>query len=291
MSAGAALRALIADGGMVVAPGVYDGVSAHAVQSAGFDAAYMSGGSLAVSLTGFPDLGFTTLTEVAGQLDRITNVLSVPLIADGDTGYGGPLQVQRTMRAYERAGAAAIQLEDQEFPKRCGHLRGKSLIPAEEFAMKIRAAVDARTDPNFMIIARTDAIATHGFDEAVRRVEMYVEAGADIIFVEAQETLDQVKQVPKIVDVPTLFNYLPASSVSPDVSLDDLEEWGYSVVIASGACLWPHVAAVRDAMAALKKNRAELTPTISLVDIFESAGLSDWLAVSERYATPVDGDR
>lgn len=284
----ARLRAMIRSGRMVIAPGVYDGVSANLVVRAGFEAAYMSGGSTAVALTGMPDLGLTTMTEMADQVGRLAAVMPVPMIADADTGFGGPLHAQRTIRAYERAGAAALHLEDQEFPKRCGHLQGKKLVPAGEFVAKLEAVVDARTDPDFMIIARTDAIAVAGFDEAVRRAKLYVAAGADMVFFEAPQSLEQIEQGPSRVDAPVMFNSLPSSAVTPEVPMEQLEQWGYAVTIAPAACLAPHMAAVQAALLELRATGREIPPAVSLQEMFNLVGLRDLLALSERYVTRPD---
>src|SRR3979490_2671755 len=179
------LRELLDAGELIVAPGVYDGISAALVGKLGFSAAYMTGAGVCASGYGLPDIGLLTLTEMAERAAVLAGLLDVPLIADADPGYGSPINVVRTVREYEQAGVAAIQLEDQVFPKRCGHLSGKDVIDAESFGLVLRAAIEARRDPDTVIIARTDARAPHGIAEAIRRGNEYADAGADVIFVEA----------------------------------------------------------------------------------------------------------
>lgn len=225
MTARQYLRAQLAERAPVLAPGVYDGLSAALVRGAGFSAAYMTGAGVAASVIGRPDLGLTTLTEMRQAAERLTAVLGdIPLIADADTGFGDVAHVYRTVGEYERAGVSAIQLEDQAFPKRCGHLAGKEVIPAEEFVAKLRAAQEARTDDDLLIIARTDALAPLGFDEALRRAKLYEQAGADIIFVEAPQSLEQIHRIPSEFDAPCLFNDVPAATPRPSTT----PRWGGS---------------------------------------------------------------
>ena len=190
------LKTLLADPARgLVAPGVYDAFTALLAEQAGFDALYLSGASIAYTRLGRPDIGLVSVSEVISTIELITDRVGLPMIVDGDTGFGNALNVQRTVRGFERAGAQAIQMEDQSFPKRCGHLAGKKLIPAAEMVGKIHAAVDARRTDDFQIIARTDAIAVEGFDAALERAEMYAEAGADVLFIEAPRSLEQMGQI------------------------------------------------------------------------------------------------
>ena len=181
--------------GMVVAPGAYDCMTSRAIERAGFLAVYMTGAGSA-SYLGYPDYGLLTMTEMAENAGRIAASVKLPVIADADTGYGNELNVIRTVREYERRGVAGLHIEDQGFPKKCGHLEDKTIVPIEDYVAKIRAAVSAKTDPNFMVIARTDSRASLGFDEAIRRANAAIDAGADMAFVEAPQTLDEVKAVP-----------------------------------------------------------------------------------------------
>jgi 2-methylisocitrate lyase-like PEP mutase family enzyme len=213
------LRQLINTKQGLVVPGAYDGVSAKLVERAGYPVAYMTGYGVSASRLGLPDMGFAGLAEMADQARNMAAAVSIPLIADADTGYGNALTVRRTIALYEAAGVAGLHLEDQQLPKRCGHLAGKLVVPVEEFAAKIRAAVEARTDPDLVIIARTDAIAVNGFDDALRRAEAAVKAGADMLFVEAPTTSEQIERVARAFDTPVARPCCPsprsASSATP----------------------------------------------------------------------------
>ncbi len=186
------LRRMLQAPGILVAPGAYDGFSARLIEAAGFSTVYMTGAGTAASHLGQPDLGLATMTEMAAHARHLAACVSLPLIADADTGYGNVLNVVRTVREYERAGVAGLHLEDQVAPKKCGHIAGKQVIPAREFADKIRAASEYRTDPDLVIIARTDARAVTGLDDAIERGNLYAEAGADVIFVEAPQSADEI---------------------------------------------------------------------------------------------------
>jgi 2-methylisocitrate lyase-like PEP mutase family enzyme len=214
---------------MIVAPGVFDGLSARLVEQAGFNAVYVSGGAVARSC-GYPDLGLLSITEVLQRIEQIVEVTNIPVIADADTGFGNVLNTYRTVRAFERAGVCALHLEDQTFPKRCGHLNDKKIVSKEEMMQKIRAARDALKNPEVVIIARTDAIATEGFDAAIERACAYREAGADMLFIEAPQTLEQIQKIPQLVNAPTLINMF-AGGKTPLVPSNQLNEWGYSVEI------------------------------------------------------------
>ena len=189
------LKALIARGKPLVAPGVYDALTASIATEAGFDALYLSGAAIAYTKLGRPDIGLVSMTEVAQVIELVRQRVDTPLIVDADNGYGNALNVQRTVRTFERAGATAIQLEDQTLPKRCGHLQDKSLIPATEMAGKVKAAVDARTSADTLIVARTDAVAVEGFDSAIERASLYADAGADVLFVEAPQSVEEIEVI------------------------------------------------------------------------------------------------
>jgi 2,3-dimethylmalate lyase len=209
MTRRADLRHLVSAKNGLVVPGAYDGVSARLVERAGFPAVYMTGYGTSASRLGLPDLGYAGLAEMADHARNLAAAVEIPLIADADTGYGNALSVRRTVQAYEAAGVAALHIEDQVAPKRCGHLSGHQVIPRGEFAGKIRAAADARTDRDLLIIARTDAISAMDFDEALRRGEAAVKAGADVLFVEAPRDDKQVERVARAFDTPLLYNYAP----------------------------------------------------------------------------------
>jgi 2-methylisocitrate lyase-like PEP mutase family enzyme len=279
MSSAGRLRELLARDGMRVAPGVYDGITARAVERAGFDAAYMTGAGTAAAL-GYPDYGLATLTEMAENAGRIAAVVSIPLIADADTGYGNELNVVRTVREHERRGVAGIHLEDQVFPKRCGHLDEKQVIGADEFFSKIRAAAAARSDPDFVIIARTDARAVAGLDEAILRANGALEAGADVAFVEAPETVDEVREVPRQVRGPCLLNYVLGGK-TPALDLDEAETMGYRVAIVPGLLLVTSLIACEDALADLRATRRHPRPAraMSLKEVFRRFGADRWDAI------------
>ena len=228
MKATARLRDLVSNG-MVVAPGIYDGLSGKLVRMSGFEAAYASGGAIARS-TGVPDLNLIDLSENVSRLEQIVDAVDIPIIADLDTGYGNALNAQRAARAFERAGVAGFHIEDQVFPKRCGHYDNKSLVPKAEFVQKLKAVKDALHDPDFVVVARTDAIAVDGFDAAIDRAHAYAEAGADVIFVEAPQTEEQIERVACELRYPKLINMFFGAK-TPLVPLERLREFGYSIVI------------------------------------------------------------
>lgn len=223
------LREKLSLGSPVIAPGAYDGISARLVAMAGFDAVYASGGAIARS-AGYPDIGLLSFSEVLERIEKIVEASDLPVIADADTGFGGSANVQRTVRALERAGVAALHLEDQSFPKRCGHLDDKKLIDVSEMCRKIRIARHTLIDQECMIIARTDAIAAEGFESALSRAEQYVKAGADMIFVEAPETLDQIRAIARRIPGPKLMNMFYGGK-TPLMPIEELSSLGYQLVI------------------------------------------------------------
>ena len=267
---------------LIVAPGVFDGISAAIVGPLGFKAAYMTGAGVAASGFGLPDIGLVTLSEMAERARTFTSLLDVPLIADADTGYGSPINVVRTVRAYEAAGVAAIQLEDQVFPKRCGHLAGKEVIEAERFAVVLRAALEARSDPDTVIVARTDARAPLGLDEAIARARLYAQTGADVIFVEAPESVAEVERIAAEVDAPLLLNLVPGGR-TPDIPAERLAELGYRVAIHPGAALWPVARAAAESLSALAGRPSNLPAELTPAGLFELVGLSEWSELAERY--------
>jgi 2-methylisocitrate lyase-like PEP mutase family enzyme len=283
-NAAAQLRKLLAAPVLVRAPGVFDGLSAHLVRAAGFGAAYLTGAGVAVSGYGVPDIGLVTASEMADRAAMIVEASGLPVIADADTGYGNALNVTRTVHSYERAGVAAIQLEDQVFPKRCGHLAGKEVISAAEFTGKLRAALDARRAET-VIIARTDARAPAGIGEAIDRASQYAAAGADVIFVEAPQTRQEIERIAAEVKAPLLFNVVPGGH-SPEISDEDLESLGFRLAIYPGALLGPVASAMAETLAAMggRDPRQSASGTaVGPAGIFGLVGLADWLRLSERY--------
>jgi 2-methylisocitrate lyase-like PEP mutase family enzyme len=276
------LRELLDGEELIVAPGVYDGISAALVGKLGFPAAYMTGAGVSASGWGLPDIGLLTLTEMAERARVLAGLLDVPLIADADTGYGSPINVVRTVREYERAGVAAIQLEDQVFPKRCGHLAGKEVIEAERFVVTLQAALDARADPDTVIVARTDALAPRGIEEAIARGRRYAEIGADVIFIEAPESVADVERIARELDAPLLLNVVPGGR-TPELAPERLLGLGYRVAIHPGAVLGPVAEAALQALSSLAQTTA-VTTTSDPAGFFDLFGLTAWQALGERYA-------
>jgi 2-methylisocitrate lyase-like PEP mutase family enzyme len=275
------LRRLLESGELVVAPGIFDGLSAHLVRLMGFRAGYLTGAGVAASGFGLPDIGLVGMSEMVDRVSMAAGVLGeIPLIADGDTGYGPPPSVARTVRAYERAGVAAIQLEDQAFPKRCGHLPGKELVSKDEYLGKLGAALEARND--MLIIARTDARAVLGLDAAIERGNAYAEAGADIIFVEAPRTVEEIAVIAREVTAPKLINVV-AGGLTPEVDPAVLRELGYSIAIYPTTAL---LAVANAAVTALRGIGGDPVPPplAAMEDFFRLVGLDEWFAVSERWS-------
>lgn len=253
----ARLRELLAGDGPVVAPGAYDALSARLVEAAGFPAVYMTGFGVTASLAGRPDAGLLTMTEMVQSAARIRSAVEVPVIADADTGYGNALNVIRTVREYEAAGVAGIHIEDQVAPKRCGHLDGKQVVPAETMVDRVRAAVAARTNPDFLLVARTDARAVEGLDAAVDRAKRYRDAGADMLFVEALRSDAEIEQVgTAFADVPLLFNWAEGGK-TPPTTYAHLRELGFALIICPISALLAATRAVREV---LERISADGTP-------------------------------
>ena len=287
MRATTKFRKLLEQPGIIMAPGAYDCLTAKLVETAGFPAVYMTGAGTSVARLGYPDLALATMTEMLDNAAQISSIVDIPVIADADTGYGGILNVRRTVRQYERSGVAALHLEDQEFPKRCGHLDDKRVIATEDMVQKIHAAVDARTDDDFTIIVRTDAIAVTGWDDAMRRCEEYVQAGADVLFVEALRTPEQIEQAGRELNVPLLYNYVETGK-SPLLPASELERMGFKIVIYPASGLLSAMRAVRETLATLKQQGTTshlLENMDSLQDCFEAVGLSEMLEEDARFAT------
>jgi carboxyvinyl-carboxyphosphonate phosphorylmutase len=279
------LRELLAGPEPVIAPGAYDSLSARLIEMAGFPAVYMTGYGTAASLLGRPDVGLLTMTEMVGNASRIVQATSVPVIADADDGYGNPLNVIRTVKEYERAGVAGIHLEDQVAPKRCGHLAGKEVVSADVMVQKVRAAVEARGDPDFVIIARTDARAVEGLDAALERARRYVDAGADVLFVEAPEHEHELETVAKAFsDVPLVFNWVEGGR-TPPVPLERVAELGFRLVLFPVGAVIAAAGAVRDALARLSRGETPVAPQPSFDEFIELIGLRDLQALELRFAT------
>jgi 2,3-dimethylmalate lyase len=294
----ARLRGLLNSGRTIVAPGAFDPLAARLVEEAGFAAVYMTGFGTSAALLGRPDVGLLTMTEMADNAGRIAACVDIPVIADADTGYGNPLNVIRTVGAYEAAGVAGIHIEDQVAPKKCGHMEGKLVISAEETAQKVMAAVDARTDPDFVIIARTDARAVEGLERALDRARRYRDAGADALFLEALVSEAEIEAAARAFpDVPLLFNWAEGGK-TPPVGLDRLTALGYRIVIFPIATLLAATAAMRRVLgeiAAAGTPAALLGELPSFGEFTDFIGLRDVLEIEQRYvarepgAAPAEG--
>ena len=277
-AATADLRTLMQKGRPVLAPGCYDALGARLIEEAGFPAVYMTGFGTSAGLLGRPDVGLVSMAEMADNARRIVEAVDLPVIADADTGYGNPINVVRTVREYERAGVAALHIEDQVAPKKCGHMEGKQVIPAAEMVEKVRAAADARVSAELLIIARTDARAVEGLDAAIERAARYHEAGADVLFIEAPQSVDEVRAIASsFPGVPLLFNYAEGGK-TPAVDHALLADLGYAIVIFPIATL---LAATKAMRATLARIRSDGTPINILADLPRFAEFLDFIGLPE----------
>jgi 2,3-dimethylmalate lyase len=282
------LPELLEGGEIVLAPGCYDALSARLVEEAGFPAAYMTGFGTAASRLGRPDIGLLTLTEMADNARRIAQAVEIPVIADADTGYGNPINVIRTVHEYEAAGIAAVHIEDQVMPKKCGHMEGKELIACGEMVAKVQAAVAARHSPSFLIIARTDARAPEGLDAAIERARAYRQAGADVLFVEAPQSVAEIETIASTFeDVPLLFNYAEGGK-TPPVSHEQLRRLGFSIAIFPISTLLTATAAIRAALAQIKVDGTPielLGGMLPFNDFLDFIGMPEIRELEDRFAT------
>ena len=271
--------------GLVLAPGVHDMVSLRLADAMGFEALYMTGFGSVASLTGLPDAGLASYTEMVGRVQAMASMARTPLIADADTGYGGLLNVRHTVRGYESAGAQALQLEDQEFPKKCGHTPGRRVIPVGDMVAKIRVAVEARCSPDFLIIARTDARTRLGLDEALERAQAYEEAGADILFVESPESEDEMRRITRTLKKPVLANMVEGGR-TPVLSPRQLEDLGYRLAIFPVTALLASAAAMKAAYARLQVGRLEActVPLMPFAEMTKLMGFEDVWDFERRHA-------
>lgn len=274
--------------GLLSAPGIFDMVSLRLADTFGFDALYMTGFGAVASHMGLPDAGLATYSDMVGRVKAMASMAQTPLIADGDTGYGGLLNVAHTVRGYEAAGACAIQLEDQEFPKKCGHTPGRRVIPMADMVRKIQVASDARSSNDFLIIARTDARSALGLDEALRRAEAYARAGADILFVESPETQDEMRQIGRSFELPLLANMVEGGS-TPILSQQELEAIGYKLAIFPVTALLAATQAMKAVYESFKKNGSSAgisTPLMPFTDLTKLMGFEEIWEFEKRYADP-----
>ena len=282
--AGASLKRLLAGHAPVVAPGVYDGLSAAMARRAGFSAVYASGGAIARSM-GLPDLGLVGMSEMAQRLAQIVEAAGVPVLADADTGHGTALHVRRTVRSFEAAGVAGLHIEDQGFPKRCGHLAGKSLASTAEMVGKIEAAVEARGDPDFLIAARSDAIAVEGFEAALQRAAAYKAAGADILFIEAPETAEQIEAIPERLPGPLMINMFRGGR-TPAMPLEQLGALGYGLVIIPSDLQRATILAMDQVLTAIRADGDSATVDALLAPLparDEAVEQDNWLDFAARH--------
>lgn len=271
--------------GIIVAPGAYDGLSAKILEKVGFEAIYVTGYGLSASTLAEPDLGLLTMSEVETATKSIASAVSVPIIVDADTGYGNPLNVQRTVKQIEQAGAAGIQLEDQEWPKKCGHMEGKRIISKEEMIQKIRAAVDARYNPDFVIIARSDARAMAGMDEAINRINAYIKTGADLGFIDAPQSLQELERQPFEAKGPVVANIIEGGK-TPYLTPKELEELGFKLVIFPLSLIYAAAySMIECAECLMRKGKTEdLRERIMHFDEFNKlVGLNRFMDIEKRY--------
>ena len=286
MNHAARLRAALARGDCLKAPGVYDGLTALLAEQAGFELGFVSGACIAFARHGRPDMGLVTMSEVADTVALMRERVAMPLSVDIDTGFGNALNVQRTVRVFERAGASALQMEDQVMPKRCGHMAGKQVIETGEMVGKIKAALDARDDPDTVIIARTDALGVNGFEDALERAERYVEAGADALFIEAPKTIEQMQTIAERFagQMPLVHNLVEGGG-SPIPDADGLQQLGYRIALYPAALLHAFVPKAQALLAHINQHgsTAGRDDLIDLGQINQVLGADDLLGVAERY--------
>ncbi|HDZ74276.1 MAG TPA: isocitrate lyase/PEP mutase family protein [Aurantimonas coralicida] len=280
-----ALKAAIARKDFILAPGIYDLISALIADRMGFPALYVTGYGTVASSLGLPDAGIATYSDMLGRIAQMARMTETPIIADADTGYGGLLNVHHTVRGYEAAGVSAIQLEDQVFPKKCGHTPARQVVPSDEMVRKIQVAVDSRQSDDFLVIARTDARTAHGLDEAIRRAVAYGEAGADLIFVESPESVDEMARIGREIDRPLIANMVNGGR-TPLLPADELQALGFAVAIHPAAGFLSAAAALQTAYADLEANgiNTNRTELYSFADFNQLIGFEDVWAFDRRYA-------
>jgi len=277
---------------LLVAPGCFDGLSARLVQEAGFEAAYLSGGAIARSM-GIPDIGLVTMSESIERAAQVVSAIQIPVIADADTGYGNAVNLVRSVREFERIGVAAIHIEDQITPKRCGHLDGKEVISRAEMEMKLKAALDTRTDPDFCIIARTDARGVHGLEDAIGRAQAFAKLGVDAIFVEAPQSESELAEIPKrLPDVPLLVNVFKGGK-TPMLPMERLQQMGYRIAIYPSETQRAAIHAMRSVLTTLKREGTTESIDASLTTFKERdkvVGLDDWQKIEHTYLAAETGN-
>jgi 2-methylisocitrate lyase-like PEP mutase family enzyme len=284
MEQAARLRELLSRPGILLAPGCYDGISARLIARAGYEVAYMTGFGSAASVLGMPDTGLISFAEMATHAGNLAAALDIPLIADADTGYGNAVNAYRTTKAYARAGVAGIQIEDQVSPKKCGHTKGKLVVPLEEMLGKIRAACDARAEQDIVIVTRTDARAVNGFEDALERCHAFVEAGADVIFFEAPETVEEMQRVAKSIQAPTLINVVQDGK-TPALHADELARMGFKIAIYPDLLFRTAMLALKEELERFKRDKqhASADNRMRFAEIQDIVGFPWYYALEEKY--------
>lgn len=274
------------DDDILILPGVYDALTAKIAEQVGFEAAFQTGYGTSASLLGMPDFGFLDAGETLGNARRIINCVNIPIIVDIDTGYGNPLNVWKIVKDLEKIGAKGIFLEDQVWPKRCGHMMGKTVIPKEEYILKLQAAIDAREDDDFIIVARTDSLAQFGIEEAIERGKEYKKIGADVIFIEAPKTIDQMELIAKEIKAPLLANMIE-EGITPNLSADQLRQMGYKLVVFPLSALYSSTFAIKQTLQTLKKTgttRELKNRMITFQEFNDLVNLSNYNKLEKKYS-------
>jgi 2,3-dimethylmalate lyase len=274
------------DDDILILPGVYDALTAKIAEDVGFEAAFQTGYGTSASLLGMPDFGFLDAGETLGNARRIINCVNIPIIVDIDTGYGNPLNVWKIVKDLERIGAKGIFLEDQVWPKRCGHMMGKTVIPKEEYILKLQAAIDAREDNDFIIVARTDSLAQFGIEEAIERGKEYKKIGADVIFIEAPKTIEQMELIAKEIKAPLLANMIE-EGVTPNLTADQLRQMGYKLVVFPLSALYSSTFAIKQTLQNLKKTgttRELKNKMITFQEFNDLVNLSNYNKLEKKYS-------
>ena len=281
-----ALKQKLASGQFIAAPGVFDGISVRIAEAMGFDALYMTGYGVVASNLGLPDAGLASYSDMVGRVRTFAGIAKTPIIADGDTGYGGLLNMEHTVRGYEAAGAAGIQIEDQEFPKKCGHTPMRRVIPLDDMLKKIRVAIDSRESDDFLIVARTDARTGHGLDEALRRGEAFAKAGADIVFVESPESIEEMAKIGATIDAPLLVNVVEGGS-TPVLPAVEYKELGYQMAIYPAAGFLSVGAALKTVYTQILETGSSIgaeTPLADFMEFSRAMGFEDVWEFDKRWA-------
>ena len=282
------LRRLLKEEEVLLAPGCFNALSARLIEQSGFEAIYVSGAAVAGNFLGYPDIGLTTMNDVLENARNIVRVTGLPVICDADTGFGNAINMMRTVREFESAGLAGMQIEDQVMPKKCGHTEGKLLISKAEMVQKVKAAVDARQDPDFVLVVRTDAIAVNGLGDALDRAKVYQEAGADVIFVEAPRTVEEMRRICATIRAPLLANMVEGGGKTPVLPLEELKKIGYRLVIYPVSAHMAAIKAMQEVLAVLKQEGTTARFASRMVpfqEMFEVVGRSNFTALEKKYAS------